>query len=77
LAEIDTVGHPVRSDCRFFAAVIGDNLLLAQMNNTVQNEIIAANGMVFTRMTAASFFDADNIDNNALRVGGCPMLRGA
>jgi hypothetical protein len=69
-AEINTVGHPVRSDCCFFVAVIGDNLHLAQPNNTVQNEIIAADCMVFTRTTAATFFDANNIDNNALRVGG-------
>jgi hypothetical protein len=69
-AEIDTIGHPVRRDCHLFKTIIIDNLHLAQTNNTVQNEVIAANGMVFTRMTAACFFDADNIDNNALRVGG-------
>jgi hypothetical protein len=40
------------------------------MNNTVQNEVIATNGMVFTRTTMASFLNANNIDYNALRVGG-------
>jgi hypothetical protein len=44
-AEIDTICNPVGSDCRFFTALIVDNLHLAQTNNRVHNEHVAANIM--------------------------------
>jgi hypothetical protein len=68
-AAIDSIRHPEGSDRRLFTAVIINNLDFAEAKNVVQIEVVTTNSMAFTRTATVRLFNADNVDNNAFRVG--------
>jgi hypothetical protein len=70
-AAVDTFSHQVCGEGLLFTAIfLNNHLHLAQTNNVVQPKMINTNFMAFARTAAIRLFNTDNVDIDALRVGG-------